>query len=244
MRTTIFLLFFFLPTLPFPVFAGETPGKLWAGEETVLTATLLVGAGGLFLVDEDIRRGVQKNRGPGPDALADSLNALGHPVTGLGIAASLWGAGEWREDTHLAETGKLSLQAVLIADLTTFILKAGAGRERPGKKDDAASFRPFTFENDRDSLPSGHAASAFALASVLSQRSVSRSAPYLYYGLAGLVGLARVYDDKHWASDVVVGALVGELAGRMVVRLQERKAVPLQLTPLVGGAMVSLALAW
>jgi len=33
------------------------------------------------------------------------------------------------------------------------------------------------------------------------------------YGGAAMVGLARMYDDKHWASDVVLGAGIGTLAG-------------------------------
>ena len=35
----------------------------------------------------------------------------------------------------------------------------------------------------------------------------------MLYAGAGLVGLARMYDDKHWASDVVLGAGIGTLAG-------------------------------
>jgi membrane-associated phospholipid phosphatase len=37
-----------------------------------------------------------------------------------------------------------------------------------------------------------------------------------------MVGWSRVYDDKHWASDVAAGALVGILAGRSTVRLLHR----------------------
>ena len=31
------------------------------------------------------------------------------------------------------------------------------------------------------------------------------------------VGLARMYDDRHWASDVAVGALIGTFSGKKVV---------------------------
>ncbi|HEU0301829.1 MAG TPA: phosphatase PAP2 family protein, partial [Longimicrobium sp.] len=44
----------------------------------------------------------------------------------------------------------------------------------------------------------------------------------LAYGGAAAVGWSRVYDDKHWASDVAGGALVGILAGRTTVRLLRR----------------------
>ena len=38
------------------------------------------------------------------------------------------------------------------------------------------------------------------------------------YGGATLVGLSRMYHNKHWASDVVLGAAVGTFSGLKVVR--------------------------
>ena len=38
------------------------------------------------------------------------------------------------------------------------------------------------------------------------------------YGGATLVGLSRMYHDKHWASDVVLGAAIGTFSGLKVVR--------------------------
>jgi hypothetical protein len=43
------------------------------------------------------------------------------------------------------------------------------------------------------------------------------AAPVLYGG-ATLVGLSRMYHNKHWASDVVLGAAVGTFSGLKVVR--------------------------
>jgi membrane-associated phospholipid phosphatase len=45
--------------------------------------------------------------------------------------------------------------------------------------------------------------------------------PYIgtaLYGGAALAGVSRIYHDKHWASDVVVGAAIGTFVGRKVVR--------------------------
>ena len=40
----------------------------------------------------------------------------------------------------------------------------------------------------------------------------------MLYSGAALVGLSRMYNDKHWASDVVAAAAIGTLTGRTLVR--------------------------
>ena len=48
-------------------------------------------------------------------------------------------------------------------------------------------------------------------------------APVMYGG-AALVGMSRIYNDQHWASDVVMGAAVGTFAGLKVVRFNHTRA--------------------
>jgi membrane-associated phospholipid phosphatase len=38
------------------------------------------------------------------------------------------------------------------------------------------------------------------------------------YGGATMVGLSRMYHNKHWASDVVLGAAIGTFSGLKVVQ--------------------------
>jgi membrane-associated phospholipid phosphatase len=38
------------------------------------------------------------------------------------------------------------------------------------------------------------------------------------YGGATVAGVSRMYNNKHWASDVITGAAIGTMAGVMVVR--------------------------
>jgi membrane-associated phospholipid phosphatase len=63
------------------------------------------------------------------------------------------------------------------------------------------------------SFPSGHASAAFCAAVVLSGED-GRRAP-LWYGLATVVALSRPYVRIHHASDVVGGAVIGYVAGRV-----------------------------
>jgi membrane-associated phospholipid phosphatase len=70
------------------------------------------------------------------------------------------------------------------------------------------------------SFPSGHAATAFAVAAALSQAVPGRRRAWL--AIAGSVGLSRILLNAHFLSDVLGGALVGWWAGEAGVRLATR----------------------
>ena len=42
--------------------------------------------------------------------------------------------------------------------------------------------------------------------------------PPIAYGLASLTVFARVYDNKHWASDAFLGSAIGYFVGKAVVK--------------------------
>ncbi|MBN2669288.1 MAG: phosphatase PAP2 family protein [Bacteroidales bacterium] len=67
------------------------------------------------------------------------------------------------------------------------------------------------------SFPSGHTTSAFAVAAVIASEYRSTIwVPIVSYTLASFMGLSRIYDNKHWASDVLFGAAFGWAIGKLV----------------------------
>ena len=144
------------------------------------------------------------------------------------IGGSMYVAGRLMRSTRLTSLGWHGTEAVLVADLGTFALKSIAGRARPFVSSDTNP-RDFSLggglgNSNRMSFPSGHTSTAFAAAAAVTEET-SRWWPHstwyigpLMYGGATLVGLSRMYHNRHWASDVALGAAIGTFAGLKVVQ--------------------------
>lgn len=147
----------------------------------------------------------------------------------LGAGAGLYLIGKASKHNRTADLGLHSVEAMLTADLLTTGMKVVFGRARPfvdiSNNHDFELFRGLRDDKYR-SFPSGHVTNAFAFASTVSRETQMwwpKSRWYigpLMYGGATLVGLSRMYNNQHWASDVIGGAAVGTIIGLKVVTFQ------------------------
>jgi undecaprenyl-diphosphatase len=115
----------------------------------------------------------------------------------------------------------LTIVAVALADASATGLKAAFDRERPPER--YAEPEPLVDVPDSGSFPSGHAATSFAAATILSL-AFPRFAPILLV-LAAAVGFSRVYVGVHYPLDILGGALLGvaiAIAVRFLVRHRTR----------------------
>jgi hypothetical protein len=106
-----------------------------------------------------------------------------------------------------------------LAAAITAGLKEAFDRSRPSVAD--PSFASVIPPPGSDSLPSGHAAEAFAAATVIAILAPRLRLPALV--LAALVAVSRVYLGVHYPLDVLAGALVGVLTGLAVCLLCKRR---------------------
>jgi hypothetical protein len=88
-------------------------------------------------------------------------------------------------------------------------------------------------------FPSGHAATAFAAASVI-ERHFGFRAAWPTLAIASYVAASRLIDNRHFLSDVMFGSAVGMASGWTVVGRHGRSTFALAPTPVRGGMMVAL----
>ena len=103
----------------------------------------------------------------------------------------------------------------------------------------------YTIQRDRPTgeccaFPSGHAASAFAAASVLERHFGYRGA-WPTVVAASYVAASRLVDNRHFLSDVVFGSAVGIASGWTVVGSHGRSRFALVPTPVRGGVFLAVA---
>ncbi|MEI7484578.1 MAG: phosphatase PAP2 family protein [Ignavibacteriota bacterium] len=190
-------------------FHYSTKDAIIAG--AVITTTAL-----LFTVDESSRTYFHKQHSSFNDKLKDVGNFYGTIYPTLIAGGGLYAIGLFEGNDNVRVTGRMVFESVAIAGLLTTITKSVLGRHRPYTNDGSTKFEGPTFESDYLSLPSGHATVAFALSTTLANRIHNTYVSIGLYSLAGITALARVYDDKHWVSDVFLGSAIGYFVGDFI----------------------------
>jgi hypothetical protein len=131
------------------------------------------------------------------------------------LPAALSLTGGLAKNERLRETGILQYQALGNSIILYKILSNSFGRVKPSvyRKERGVFF------DDGSSFPSGHSASAWALASVLANQYPDKKWVKLTsYSLATAFSVARVLEGVHYPSDVFLGAIIGYSIGKYVVK--------------------------
>src|SRR6476620_1502831 len=201
-------------------------------------AVAIVG-GDLFLVDEPVQQYTLRLR----DSSVTVRNVSKY-VTRFGgsyeayILAGLGAYGFIFKNEKIKTTTLLATQAYITGAVMESFLKLLSGRQRPYYYNPRAIEAEPKFHGPlssygkdvngnkiNSSFPSGHTTVAFAAATVFAMEYRDRPLiPIISYTAASLIGLSRITENKHWASDVFAGAALGFFTGKLVVNNYHRYA--------------------
>jgi membrane-associated phospholipid phosphatase len=182
---------------------------------------IIFGGAGAGLVAGDKWIARQLPNTTGQVSVGSKLSNIGAIYTLGGIDAGLYGLGMLRHDDHMRQTSILGAEALGGAFILDTVLKGLTQRQRPTEGNGSGSFfkGKGRIWDSGSSFPSGHSMEAWALASVIAhQYPNSRIVPIAAYGLATTVSLSRIAAQKHFSSDVVIGAALGYFIGDYVTR--------------------------
>lgn len=221
--------------------SGSAVEGRWLARGSLVTfGAVAVGALALAQLDESVAGWARSPSVHGSRPLRDAsrgFRMLGDPGAVI-FTAGLYGVGRLSGTPSLADAGLHATEAVIVSGAASGLIKLVAGRARPNLLPDGApvefpegtdEFRPLRGIGGYTSFPSGHTTVAFAAASSLASElhradpSAARVLGPLLYGAAAAVGLSRIRDNQHWASDVVAGAVLGTVVGRKMVAYRHRR---------------------
>ncbi len=190
------------------------------GKKDVLTVAVISGVGVLlYSFDEGINSWVQRNRTPSSDDVASVFSYVGNGGVLLGLAGAIYAVGAIDHKESWRKTALLSVESLVTASILVWSTKVIVGRARPNTGESSHTFDSFTFDSGYQSFPSGHAAGAFAVATTIAEQSNVLAVDIIAYGLAALASLSRMHDNRHWASDVLIGSAVGYFVGKKISAL-------------------------
>lgn len=190
------------------------PTKLARGQHLVPALAITGLTAGLIVADSHAMPYFQSHAG-NLDDINDAFDSSITSAAVIGVPTALLLAGYARHDDYQVDTALLSGLAYADSAVVDLAIKAVTRRKRPSDVPQGGPFTDTFFAGGKSpfkgsSFPSGHAAGAFSVATVIATRyHRHRWVPWLAYGFATAVSLSRITTSSHFPSDVFLGAALG-----------------------------------
>ena len=150
----------------------------------------------------------------------------------LGAATTTYLIGRAKDMPRAQHLGMDLIEGAVLSEGITQAVKVAVRRARPLGPDGQKHGTGYSF-------PSGHAAMTFTAATILQQHLGYKTGIPLYL-VASYVAMSRLHDNRHYASDVIMGAAEGIIIGRSVTWHGRNFYASPMLVPNGTGVMASL----
>jgi membrane-associated phospholipid phosphatase len=174
------------------------------------------GIAATFLLDQPVHDFMRDHQGATATDVADVAKTFHEAEGTLAISGAAMAVGLVARNMEIAQTGVQVLTSYALTSGMMIATKWAFGRSRPNATpDDNTQFDWFN-GTENSAFPSGAAVVTFSLATTLADAIGHPAATIVLYSGATLNAWARVYADRHWFSDVALGALYGITAAKLV----------------------------
>ncbi|MDP4172599.1 MAG: phosphatase PAP2 family protein [Bacteroidota bacterium] len=162
-----------------------------------------------FFIDEPVRRFFLSLRSPQADMIFSVGNFYGKGYIQLLCIFVLFYLGT-KHKGQLINIAHLLLESIIFSGFVTNLLKVTFGRWRPFTDHGNLHFTPFVYlwKTGQVSFPSADVSLAFSCSLIMAELYDNKLWKALWYILAIMTALGRLYHDKHWTSDVVMSTFL------------------------------------
>ena len=193
----------------------------WDGKHWIAAAAITGTAAVIYTQDLAIHDLFQKNRTATTSNITKyGLEPWGSGVYSLPLMGLLYLNGMISQNDRSKKVALLGVKAFVVQSIVVQIPKYALQRHRPYQNNPADPgiwAGPLGGITHFTSFPSGHTTTAFAVATVLATEYKDKPiVPILAYTVATFTGLSRIHDNRHWASDVFMGAALGYSIGKLI----------------------------
>lgn len=175
----------------------------------------------LYLFDDNIQKWSQDLRGSLDEVNSKYAYILGdgrYLLAGFGVYYLMLEAGLPIKDVRVNRMFFLGVESWVISGVFTQIIKYGFHRHRPNGGSPYNIWDGPSGATANLSFVSGNSAVAWSFATIVANEF--KETPYvapIAYAFATIASLSRVYDNKHWASDIFAGAALGYFTSKAII---------------------------
>jgi membrane-associated phospholipid phosphatase len=201
----------------------------WKSREWGNFAVFTGVTGAALAADWEIRRIVQGNQNRLSTETSKIVEPFGN-LYGVYLFPAMYVVGLAAKDRRIQSVALGGTKSLAISTLIYATTKTLIRRNRPDKASSSFDFAPPFQRKSFTSSPSGHSNTIFTVATALAlEFRETKWVPIVAYTIATLTAASRIYQNRHWTSDVVVGSALGHFVTRAVWKNNNKKKVIKQI---------------
>lgn len=187
-------------------------------------AFVTAGAGAFLLTDKSVNKLMRANQEQFYTEVAKVVEPFGNKYPPF-IIGAMYLTGVVTKNRKIEHASLMTAKSLVFSTLFYVSTKQVIRRRRPLYTEDPYEFNePFQGGREYTSFPSGHSNTIFTVATALAiEFKDTKWVPPVAYTLATLTALSRLYDNRHWSSDVWIGAAFGHFITRAIYKVEARK---------------------